>query len=661
MDLVLSNHAADVGAIPPSDLDSSSVHQTWYLGIDFGTTHLSAVLFDQTHQKLYPIYWVLQPQAESGSIRSFRLPTIAYFAPEQVIQPETLHSPASVGFNALTLASEHQTLAIQAVEAAQATNLSGVLLANFKSCLRIGILPSFPLVSERDIALQWSDQQQLPLSWVQQALQALLATLAPDRVQTATASSALNSYPLIQAEGLAPEKLQTALSDLKGVVLGYPVNWSDTYSFNLREAVLGAGLVAQPDQIIFVEDAIAALLSELPQAKGEAALLPPVFWQHRTVNGVPIGGQEATWRGGTLVVDAGATKTDLALVNLGTHQQNLSYTDFSLRSLAYAGLAIDQDIICQLLYPQWTSAADRSHPFFKAASYLFHPSLTLPLPADPDLRTRHRFQQRLEGSPLGRNLLEAARHLKKILQQQEQFVFELDHQRWTVQRQELESKIYVPYIQRLNRELNALLSYTGLSTPAIQQVVCTGGTGSLPVLIQWLKQKLPNAAIVQDAYTEQAAPSRTALGLAIVPLYTPVLDLSRQQYSDYFLLREVLRTVPNEALPLGRIMQLLEQQGINTRACQFRILALLEGHLPPGLVPSQNDAALLTNEARQDPDYRAITATAPFIKHGNQTYQPNVEQCDRLRQYLEQRLQGAYQQLEEPLIVDLGIPISTKN
>jgi hypothetical protein len=638
------------------------MQRVWYLGIDFGTTHLSAVLFDQTHRKLYPIYWVTQSQTEPDSTRSFRLPTIAYFAPEQVVQPDTLQAPAAVGFSALTLASEHQALAVQAVEATQATNLSGVLLSNFKTCLRIGILPSFPQTSEQDVALQWSDQQQFPLSWVQQALQALLATLAPDRVQMANASPALNSqHSLIQAEGLNPEMLQIALSNLQGVILGYPINWSDTYSFNLREAILGAGLVAQPEQIVLVEDAIAALLSELPQAKGEAALLPPSFWQHRIVNGVSTGGQEAIWRGGTLVVDAGATKTDLALVNLGTQQQNLSYTDFSFRSLAYAGLAIDHDIICQLLYPQWASAADRSHPFFKAASYLFHPSLTLPLPADPDPRTRHRFQQRLEGSPLGRNLLEVARHLKRILQQQEQFVFELDHQRWTVQRQELESKIYVPYIQRLNRELNALLSYTGLSTPAIQQVICTGGTGNHPVLIQWLKQKLPNAAIVQDAYTEQAAPSRTAFGLAIVPLYTSVLDLSRQQYSDYFLLREVLRTIPNEALPLGRIMQLLEQQGVNTRACQFRILALLEGHLPPGLVPSQNDAALLTNEARQDPDYRAITATAPFIKHGNQTYQPNVEQCDRLRQYLEQRLQGAYQQLEEPLTVDLGIPSNRTN
>jgi hypothetical protein len=644
--------------VPPQSADTGMPQpQRWFLGIDFGTAGLSAVLLDQANRRLYSLYWLIDRSTDAND-RNYRLPAIAYFSPEQLTEQETLQTPAAVGFTGLTLATQHQAQATQLAEAAT-VEVSGALLSNFKPYLRIGILPSFPLSLEGEAVLQWSDQQQIPLSWVQQALQALFATLTPDYIQPEDNSSESPASLSIHAEELDTATLREALSDLQGVILGYPVSWSDTYGFNLREAILGAGLVAQPEQVFLVEDAIAALLTELPQTSGEATLLPHCFWQHRTVNGVSIGGREASWQGGTLVIDAGATKTDLVLVNLPQTGQSLSYTDFSLRSLAYAGTAIDQDIICQLLYPQWASADDRNHPFFKAINYLFHPSLTLPIVADPDFRTRYRLQQRLEGSPLGRNLLEAARHLKKVLQQQETFVFELDQQSWTVERQTLESKVYVPYLQRLNRELNALLSYTGFSTPAIQQVICTGSTGHLPALAQWLRQKLPNAVIVQDVAGEKASPSRTAFGLAIVPLYPQVLDISRQQYSDYFLLLELLRTLPNEALSLGKIMQLLEHRGINTRACQFRLLALLEGHLPPGLVPSQSDAALLTNESRQNPDYRAIATTQPFIKHGNQTYQPNQEQCNLLRRYLEQHLQGAYQQLEEPLTVDLGVSSST--
>ena len=55
--------------------------------------------------------------------------------------------------------------------------------------------------------------------------------------------------------------LDAALEDLQGVILGTPAYWSDAYRFNLREAVLGAGLVGDSSQIFVVEDAIATLLS----------------------------------------------------------------------------------------------------------------------------------------------------------------------------------------------------------------------------------------------------------------------------------------------------------------------------------------------------------------------------------------------------------------
>ncbi|HAA33548.1 MAG TPA: hypothetical protein DCE56_44750, partial [Cyanobacteria bacterium UBA8553] len=60
--------------------------------------------------------------------------------------------------------------------------------------------------------------------------------------------------------------LQGALQQLEGVVLGYPADWGDTYHFNLREAVLEAKLVRHPEQIFFLEDAIAAILAGLPRS-----------------------------------------------------------------------------------------------------------------------------------------------------------------------------------------------------------------------------------------------------------------------------------------------------------------------------------------------------------------------------------------------------------
>jgi hypothetical protein len=53
------------------------------------------------------------------------------------------------------------------------------------------------------------------------------------------------------------------------------------------------------------------------------------------------------------VINAGATAIDLLLVHLPEQLADLNYSDFNLRSFPYAGDALDQDIVCQLLYPQW--------------------------------------------------------------------------------------------------------------------------------------------------------------------------------------------------------------------------------------------------------------------------------------------------------------------
>jgi hypothetical protein len=681
--------------IPPSgDSPEELTAKDWYLGIDFGTTGISAVLLNRSTCELYPIYWSeARPQDQGGFVadKSFRLPAIAYLSTgrDTPIDPN-LPSPTQDQSAVTSVAIGSLALDLNQRNHSDSANLdvdsSKLLLRDFKPYLGIGVPHYSPQTSGWEPVLQWSDQHPLEMSWLHQALQTLLATLSHHRLST-PAHSALSCA----AVGLDAATFQTALRQLAGVVMGYPANWSDTYSFNVREAVLGARLVAHPEQIFFIEDAIATLLSGLRSADGRAVVLPNNLSQKPYL-------YNTDWQGSTLVISAGASVTEMALVDLPTSLQNLTYQDFTLRSLPYAGKALDQDIICQLLYPTWSRQLRRSgtasdtYTFgsgqtAKSGAFVdgwhWQPTesnsemtwaslelenLTLPSAGEPDSLNRQRLQQRLESLPMGQSLLEAARYLKLILQQQDRFNLELGDQQWTVMRRELGSRVLLPYVQRLNRELNALLTQTGVPIQSINQVICTGGTASFGAIARWLRQKLPNATIIQDTYTNNRASStqenrlptcsRVAYGLATLPLHPQVLNSPRQQYSDYFLLMELLRAFPDQPLTLSQIMQMLERRGINTQACRLHILALLEGHLPPGLVPTEKHADLLAPQSRQNPDYQMLLAAPLFQKLDSQTYRPNYQQWNHFRSYLSTITASTHQKLSEPLTV--GLSVSTQ-
>ena len=134
---------------------------------------------------------------------------------------------------------------------------------------------------------------------------------------------------------------------------------------------------------------------------------------------------------------------------------------------------------------------------------------------------------------------------------------------------------------------------------------------------RWLRQKLPNAKIIQDLYLgENGAPicSRVAYGLAMLPLHPQVLEVPRQQYTDYFLFTELLRLLPDRPLSFSEVLQLFEGRGINTRICQQRLLAFLEGELPPGLIPATLESTWLTQNSQENSDYKAI-ALHHFLKN----------------------------------------------
>lgn len=609
-DAVASDSLEPIAADLPPEVagDTSAEEGQWFLGVDIGTTGLSAVLINQLGEQVYPLCW----EADSEEGPRFRLPAVAQMIGKEMTQPGFGEKIGEVGVAALQ--SENNGL-----------------LRHLKPLLKVGI----PHGISGEPWVQWSEEVALPLQELQSALSELLRSLSAQRASC-------------HAIGLSDAVLRRVLANLSGVVVGYPTNWPDTYSFNVREAVLAAGLVSRGEQVFFVEEAIAALLSALPDPN-----MDPV-----DLDDQQPGLYNCLWSGGTVVLSAGATLTEAAIADLPADLEQLSYRDFALRSFGYAGDSLDQDIICQLLHPGASrSSSEASESSVDAGwSSLGLDNLDLPQPGEVDRFKRYRLRQRLQAFALGREAIAAAQKLKVDLQEASQSDIRLGDRTWTINRKDLETKVFLPYIQRVNRHVNALLSQAEMSSESVKQVICTGGSASLSAIARWLRQKFPNATIIQDTYNGEYSNScsRVAYGLANICHYPNVIDSNRHQYSDYFLLMELLRILPDQPLPAGGILHLLEQRGIDTQACQLHILALIEGHLPPGLVPIESDRPLISAQSPDIPTYEAISELPLFRKQGGQIYIADAEQGERLRQHLEAVLSGKAQTLDQPQSLQLA-------
>jgi hypothetical protein len=141
----------------------------------------------------------------------------------------------------------------------------------------------------------------------------------------------------------------------------------------------------------------------------------------------------------------------------------------------------------------------------------------------------------------------------------------------------------------------------------------------------------------------------------MLPLHPQVLEIPRQQYTDYFLFTELLRLLPERSVSFGEVIQLFEGRGINTRSCQQRLLAFLEGELPPGLIPNTIDFTWLSQSSQQNADYKAIASAPLFEKQGSLTYRPNLHQLQALRRYLNAIKGSTQQSLLEPYTVNFAV------
>ncbi|MEH2359304.1 hypothetical protein [Nostoc sp.] len=647
------------------------LESVWYLGIDLGTTGISAALLNRSTFVVHPIYWSAEnPPGTTSFQQSFRLPTEVYLPTASIPQGENesieAHEQTAPAAVAQDKAPDHlATTPATPISTAEPMR-NNLYSAQLKPYLQVAI----PYKSERE---KWEPVLQLnefsagPLIWVVRSLSKLLLTLKSDHTSTTPSLMAA-------AVGISEQNFPQIINNIAGVICTCPSSWSEQYRFNVREALLTSKLIQHPQQVFFVEEAIASLLPELDGANGEQIKLSDSQGSHSAKT------SEHPILGNTLVINIGTTATEMLLVDVPETLLQLTYNDFMLHSFAYAGKGIEQDIICQLLLPpksRQSRPETSSDPKTTTTNpWQWQPSipgldqmrwqslgleeLELPRVGEPDIIARIRLQQRLESSLLGQAVLDAALALKLILQHQDSFTLELADQQWILQRRDLESQVFIPFVRRLNRELNKLLVARGIPTEAINQAILTGGVACIGTVNRWLRQKLPSAKIIQDLYlAENGAPncSRVAYGLAMLPLHPQILDIPRQQYTDYFLFTELLRLLPDRPLSFGEVIQLFEGRGINTRTCQQRLLAFLSGELPSGLIPSVTDSTWLTQSSQENPDYQAI-ATAPlFEKQGSLTYRPNSQQLLSLRRYLDAIKASNQQSLEEPYTVNFVLEV----
>lgn len=610
----------------------------WYLGIDFGTTGVSAVLLNKATAQRYPLFWsnelhisqeqlqTVNPQLAIRSSASaiFRLPTVTYSGEAAsklfVKFPVT---PIIVGSLAAKLANKQP----------------GIFLENFKPYLNIGVPYYCPEQQQWQPQIKLPNQQLVSLYWVRRTLQAMLATISPK-------STLADAVMKVGAVGLAPETLAVALEKLAGVICGYPASWGDTYQLNLREAVLDAKLVKHPEQVFFVEDAIAISLAVLSSATLNDQETTEKF------SFLP-----AQCRGGMLVIKAGITTTELALVDLPDDLKKLCHDDFSVLSLAYGSEALAQDIFCQLLYPQLSEE--------QLQQIALTSEVELPQPGQPERQKRDRLSLLLESSAFGKALLKASGYLLPILQHKEEFTLALGHHRWLVKSVDLE-RVTLPFLQQLNQGLIRLMVETGLTEAKITQFVGVGDT-VLETIEKWTRTRLPQTIVVQKVIKKSAQVESenlilnsltksglVATGLATLPLYPQVLHRSQHQYSDYFLLLELIRAfsqLPDQAsnsYSLEEIMQQLERRGLNTSACYDRLVDLVNGQLPAGLVPSsEQDSRIVASQTSLFDEL----AAAPLFSRSDDGYCLKRKQQQRLANYLEIVVSATTQKFAEPLFV----------
>ncbi|MGC9503400.1 hypothetical protein, partial [Baaleninema sp.] len=581
-------------SVPPPIWLENDHHRSWYLGLDWTDAGLSAVLFDRETNSLYPLGW----ERESHSSPVFQLPSVAVRSEEGW----------TVGFDAMSETGEENELRINP----------------FQPGLEVGVPWTDETGRDRPV-VQWTETIELPLSEVCDALRSLL-----EQVKTARP---YEGSPPVPAK--VPD-IASLFSKLGGVVVGETANSEEAYRFNLREAILKAGLTPRPDRVFFLDRAIATLFFELHHSE-DSQESPP---------------SPSSPRGSLLVMVAGLDGLSVTLANLVEGKERLVPQPFVSRCFPYGKRAVEEDIVVKGILE---NDPELSQQFGLSQSD------RVPETGRPDLETRIAFRQRLNSSPSWPHLQELIADIDTALAEIHYIEFELNGRRHRLDRQTLDRQILRPWLEWLNREFNQLLSVTGISVEGIDRVLCLGDSLLRSSLVGWLRYKLPNAVRLETP-TLPLGVSETAMGLALLPHFQETFDvtetsgdfLERHQYSDWFLFRELLETCPDGSFSVPDIFERLEQRGIPTRRTGDRIARFLDGELPSGLVPTPPNEAWLTAESRELPRYARLRETPTFVRDDDRTYRSNPEQRNRWRQYFQFLTRHSRQTLRDPLSAKLA-------
>ncbi|MGK7956635.1 MAG: hypothetical protein AB4063_15505 [Crocosphaera sp.] len=255
--------------------------------------------------------------------------------------------------------------------------------------------------------------------------------------------------------------LKNILEKLKAIVLVGSSNWTKK-DRNLLEKIVTENLkLSQAKEIIWIPQPIALTLSYTSQNISKEAPL-------------------------SCVINLAGTTTELSIIDLS----KVSISGIISQQLFYGLQSINQDVFCQLIYPQWAK---------KAPSMFSNFFQTFPTPGMAETYKRKTLKEHLKNNSLGNNLIEASQLTRLILQEQEYFTCSLLQNPWSVNRQEMIERVINPWIKTVNEKLKTLLSQGQHSRNSISQIILAGeGTNSLNyALIPWLTQMFPNGKVIQ--------------------------------------------------------------------------------------------------------------------------------------------------------------------
>lgn len=242
----------------------------------------------------------------------------------------------------------------------------------------------------------------------------------------------------------------------------------------------------------------------------------------------------------------------------------------------------------------------------------------------------------LANPPRPEALLSLADTIKVHIDREDIWLDEWQGHKLSIGRSAYINRVCQPFLQLLNRHVNGLLIRSGLFAENIKTVVRSGGTMQGTVFQEWLEQKFPQAK-------REKEPSN-ADGLAVAPRFYGLLDLSHQQYSDFFLVHEMCKLNWQEPMHPSTVLQQLQQRGINVHSCVNRVISILQNNLPKGVIPQ--DPILVPDGAIET----FLQSGGLFERLGNGFYQISPKQLAWMDNYLAQLCHHLQQSITEPMV-----------